>query len=219
MVAALSPRNIEQRTVRPISPSSTSTPHHHSALSLSAIETPLAPAASVHRPDLTLHPRALPSCCGAHRPHHRRPQVLLHAPVACFPPPPFLCEFTDIRPHRPSLSPIPTSASTTLPRNTLAPISTPAPPASLAPHRRSPTPTAIAITNQAPVSPLPIRHPNRFPISSGEDAGVTFPGSPPSIGRNRPASRRLWLPLFWPWDKKAEWAEPVSWARSSTSVG
>jgi hypothetical protein len=162
------------------------------------------PAASVHHSDPTLHPRAPPSRRGARRPHHRRPQLHFCAPVTSSPPPPFLHELTDNQLHWPCPGPIPATVSTTPPRSTSAPTSTPTPPTSPAPHWCSPTPTAIAVMSQAPLSPLPIRPLNRFPLGSGNDAGLTFPGSPPSAGRNRPASRRLRLPLFW------SWAKPVS---------
>jgi hypothetical protein len=210
VVTALSPCNDEQRTVSSILPSSTSMPHHHSTLPLSADEAMSVPAASVRRSDPTLHPRAPPSRSGAHRPHHWCPQLLLRALVARSPPLSFLREITDNRPFRPSPGSVPASASTTPPRSTSAPISTLAPPASPAPHRWSPTLTAITIMSQATVSPLPIQPPNRFPLGSGKDIGPTFPGSPPSADRNRSARLRLWLPLFWPWAEKAEWAEPVS---------
>jgi hypothetical protein len=140
VVAVLSPREIEQRKVSPISPSSTRTPHHRSTLPLSAIEALSVPAASVHRLNLMLRPRAPPSRRSARRPHHRCPQLLFRAPVASSPPSLFLCELTDNWLLRPSPSPVSASASTTPPRSTSAPTPTPASPTSRAPHRRSPTP-------------------------------------------------------------------------------
>jgi hypothetical protein len=94
---------------------------HHCALSLSATKAPLAPAAFVRHPDLTLPPQALRSPHGAHGPHHWRPQPLPCAPVACSPPPSFLRELTDNRLLRPSPDPIPTSVSTTPPQSTSTP--------------------------------------------------------------------------------------------------
>jgi hypothetical protein len=61
--------------------------------------------------------------------------------------------------------------------------------------------------------------PNRLPLGSGKDVGPTFPGSPPSAGQKRPASRRLRLPLFSPWAQRGKWAKPISRARPSSSVG
>jgi hypothetical protein len=61
-----------------------------------------------------LHPRAPPSRRSARRPHHQGPQLLLHSPVSA-------------------------STSTTPPQSTSAPTPTPTSPASLAPHRCSPT--------------------------------------------------------------------------------
>jgi hypothetical protein len=55
---------------------------HHCALSLSATEAPSLPATFIRCPDPTLPPQAPPSPRAAHRPHHRRPQPLPHAPVA-----------------------------------------------------------------------------------------------------------------------------------------
>jgi hypothetical protein len=55
-------------------------------LCLRACPTPLCSTALSHRGSVgashlhpPLHPRALPSCRGARRPHHQRPQLLLHA--------------------------------------------------------------------------------------------------------------------------------------------
>jgi hypothetical protein len=109
MVTTLSSRKVEQMEVSPILPSSTCMPRHCSALPPSAVDTLLVPATSVRRPDSTLHPRASPSCHGARRPHHRCPQLLLRAPVASSPPPPFLHELTDDRPLRPSPGPVSTT--------------------------------------------------------------------------------------------------------------
>jgi hypothetical protein len=52
-------------------------------------------------------------------------------------------------------------------------------------------PTAIAAVNQAPVSPLPVRPPNRIALGSSKDVGPILPGNPPSAGQNRPTSHRL----------------------------
>jgi hypothetical protein len=186
---------------------STCMPCHHFALPLSAVETLLAPAASVCRPDSTLHPRALPSCRSACRPHHGRPRLLLQATITNSSPPPFLCELTDNRPLQPSPGPVPASTSTTTPRSTSAPTSTLAPSASLAPHQCSPMPTAIAVVSQAPVTTSPSNPP------------IDFPSAPGRMPARPSLAARLWLPLFWPWAKKAKWAKLVSRARPSTSVG
>jgi hypothetical protein len=140
VVTSLSLREIEQRKVSPISPSSMCMARHRSALPFSTIEAMSVPTTSVRRPDPTLRPRAPPSCRGARRPHHRRPQLLLCALVASSPPSPFLRELTDNRTLRPSSGPVSASVSTTPPRSTSAPTPTLASPASSVPHRRSPTP-------------------------------------------------------------------------------
>jgi hypothetical protein len=192
---------------------------HHCALPLSATDAPSAPAGFICRPDPMLPPQAPPSPRGAHRPHHRCPQPLPRAPVTRSPPSPFLRELTDNWPLQPSPGPVPASAGTNPPRSTSAPFQLRISTASPAPHRRSRMSTAITVASQAPVSPLPVRPPDRLPLGSGKDTGPTFPGNPPSANRNQPASRRLWLPLFLPWVERGEWAEPVGPARPSDSVG
>jgi hypothetical protein len=108
------------------------------------------------RPNPTLPPQAPPSPRGGHRPNHRHPQPLPRAPVARSPPLPFLHELTDNRPLQPSPGPVPASTSTTPPRITSAPFQLWISPASLTPHRRSPTSAAITVASQAPMSPLSI---------------------------------------------------------------
>jgi hypothetical protein len=162
---------------------------HHCALPLSAIKAPLVPAAFIRRPTPMLPPQAPAPPRVARRPHHRRPQPLPRAPIARFPPPPFLHEFIDNRPLRPSPGTIPASASTTLPRITSTPFQLPISPASPSPHRCSPTPPAITVASQALVSPLPIRPPNRLPLAFRKDTGPTFPSSPPSAGTAIGAAR------------------------------
>jgi hypothetical protein len=85
-----------------------------------------------------------------------------------------------------------------------------------APLRRPPSPSQAKIWWAPSPSDPP---PNRLPLGSGKDVGPTFPGSPPSAGQKRPASRRLRLPLFSPWAQRGKWAKPISRARPSSSVG
>jgi hypothetical protein len=129
---------------------------HHYAMPLSATEAPSVPASFVHRLNPALPPQPPPSPRSAHRPHHRRPQPLPHAPVARSPLPPFLRELIDNWPLQPSPGPVPASASTTPPRIASAPFQLWISPASPTPHRRSPMSAAITVTSQALVSPLPI---------------------------------------------------------------
>jgi hypothetical protein len=146
-----------------------------------------------------LPPQAPPSPRGARRPHHRHRSSVSSPTIGL--------------PVLPSPGPIPASASTTPPRSTAAPFQFQISPTSPTPHQRSPTPTAIIVVSQPPMSPLPVRPPNRLSLGSDKDTGPTFPGSPSSVGQNRPASRRLRLPLLSPWAERGEWAEPIGRAR------
>jgi hypothetical protein len=80
---------------------------HHCALPLSAIMSPLVPAAFVRRRNPMLPPQAPAPPRVARRPHHRCPQPLPRSPITHFPPPPFLHEFIDNRPLRPSPGTVP----------------------------------------------------------------------------------------------------------------
>jgi hypothetical protein len=146
--------------------------YHQRPVGASRLHPPLGPDAA--SPSSTFTPR----CWSTSPPAPSTTSSCSRHPFPSTAIPPRAHQQPPLRP-----SPVPASVSTTPPRSTSTPISTPAPAASLDPHRRSPTLTAITISSQALMSPLPVRPPNRFPLGSSKDVGPTFPSSPSSAGK------------------------------------
>jgi hypothetical protein len=161
MVATLSPREIEQRKVSPILPSSTRMPRHCSTLLLSAIMALSAPATSIHPwtrrcvPELRLHAA-----------------VLIDLTIGTLNSFPVLPSPVPLR-HRSSASSSTTGRSSHLPALSLPPRAPPCPQSTSA---RTPTPASPASRAPHRRSPMPDRHRHRE-LTFG-DHPIGFPSAP-----------------------------------------